>query len=610
MNSSERKITLITIFRRLFPMVFAATPVLFILFNILGMGQGMIVGVNTMMLQRFFDTVQRGIEGTAGLPLVIGMALAVGGVRIGSELLNGVINFIGNTMFKKGTGYLTMRIHEKAARIEPIEFENPTRLDDINKAEAGMQNGYNLLVMGLGIFTIYMPYFVFMAVYLYHLQPILAISMLFIFIPVLLNQFIKGRLHAKLEDESAPLRREFKHYEQCISGREFFKETRMLGAFRYFQSLYWSTLKLFREKKWKVEKKTGLMELGMKMLTLAGYFGVLYLLFALSLKGEISIGAFAAVFASLGTMFELSEELISKQIGTFTKQYGTVRNFIRFLDLPERKGKDASIRAGNGIILDRVSFRYPGSDAYALKDVSLELKKGETIAIVGENGAGKSTLIQLMIGLYLPSEGTVMIDGHDTKDISPASIYATISAVFQKFQRYKMTLKDNIRISQAGEDPETMVEAKVESAAKKAELDGRSAMFPSGYDTMLSREFNGIDLSGGQWQRVAIARGFYRVHDLIVLDEPTAAIDPLEETRIYEKFAELAENHTAILVTHRLGSARIADRIIVLDQGRIVECGTHDELLRLGGKYADMYQAQAQWYVFADPVKEELHAEG
>jgi ATP-binding cassette subfamily B protein len=451
-----------------------------------------------------------------------------------------------------------------------------------------------MVMVTIIIFTFYLPYFIFMGTYLYTLEPVLLLTIPLVFVPVLLTQFLRTKVFATLEDESAPIRREAEHYEKAICDRDFFKETRLLGAFHFFTTLYDAAVLLLNRKKGRAELRTNLIELGMRLVTLVGYGGILYLLITSLLDGRIGVGAFAAVFGSIGMLFGVMEEIVCRHIGQMTKDLGTVHNFVRFLDLPERTGREMEVRARE-IRLEGATFRYPGKETDAVRDVSFTVRPGETVAIVGENGAGKTTLVRLMTGLFLPSTGTVRLDGTDTREAAIRSIYRGISGVFQKYQRYKMTLSDNVGISDVGlaDDLSAM-----DAALSKAEVDPKNgAHYPEGTDTMLSREFDGVDLSGGQWQRIAIARGFYRAHDMIVLDEPTAAIDPLEETAIYRKFSELSHDKTAVLVTHRLGAARIAHRILVMDKGRLTEQGTHEELMRLGGLYARMYQAQAQWYV-------------
>lgn len=589
----SKHISLHQIVWRILKMVLASCPLYFIAVCVIGVIHGFSWGLNTYATQLFFDSVASAVSTKSGLTMVYISLAVLGTVTIGSQVLNGVHNFMANSLSNRMPGHLGKYIHQKAARVEPVLYESPDLLDDINKAQQGAINSLVLLVVIVSLFTFYLPYFAFMAWYLYRLKPVLVISLVFIFIPVMITQLIRGAVHARLEDESAPLRREVDYYLRCICDREYFKETRLLGAYRFFKELYLTALKAMHQKKWTVELKTNLLELGMKMLTLAGYFGVLYLLFAALMNGEISIGSFAAVFASIELMFNIMEEIISSHIGRLTQNLGTVRNFIRFLDLPERSGSMERVSFTDGIKFTNVCFSYPGAEKNAVEQINLTIKPGETIAIVGENGAGKSTLVKLLMGLYLPTEGTVEIGGVDSRELSLNSVYQGITGVFQKYQRYQLTLKENVEIS----DLKAQDQARLSAAAAKADLELCPETFPQGFETMLSREFDGVDLSGGQWQRVALARGFYRVHDLIVLDEPTAAIDPLEETRIYEKFAELSQDKTAVIVTHRLGSAKIADRIVVMDQGRIVEVGTHEQLIQERGKYAQMYQAQAQWYV-------------
>jgi ATP-binding cassette, subfamily B, bacterial len=600
MKGRKGRITLAGILRVLFPIALAEAPLLWIITNLLGVIHGMSWGVNTLASQLFFDSVARAVGAGDGVSNVLVMALVLGAAVLGSQVLNGVHNFIGDVFEKKMSGGLQLRIHEKASRLDPVLFEDPAMLDDINKAREGANNSLGLLFTVTTIFIFYLPYFLFMGGYLFALKPVLALSLALVFVPVAATQLIRGTVFAKLEDRAAPIRREYEYYEQCICDRDYFKETRILGGFSYFRNLYRTTLELLSGALWTAERRTGLWELAMKMLTLAGYFGILFLLFKALLQGVISIGAFSAVFASIGLMFNIMEEVVCSHIGTMTRNLGTVRNFIRFLDLPERGGAETVLHAGDGVSLRNASFRYPGAEKDCVCGVSLDVRKGETIAIVGENGAGKTTLVRLMTGLYLPREGAVMVGGVDTRGVSMASVYRGISAVFQKYQRYKMTLGENISISDSR--PPDVAGASLDrgdllaEASARAELDMGTDAFPEGYSTMLSREFDGVDLSGGQWQRVAIARGFFRAHEMIVLDEPTAAIDPLEETRIYRKFAEIVRGRTAVIVTHRLGSTRIADRIVVMDGGRIDSVGSHDELMRAGGKYAEMFGAQAKWY--------------
>jgi len=342
---------------------------------------------------------------------------------------------------------------------------------------------------------------------------------------------------------------------------------------------------------WDKNKKINLIELSSNLVTAAGYAGALFMLVNALISGDITAGAFAAVLASISKLFEWMKELIEEGIGDFAMDLGMAKNFMRFIELPERGGADAEPDFNKGIIAESVSFAYPNAEFASVDNVSLEIKSGETIAVVGANGAGKTTLVLLLMGLYSPMSGTVNLNGMTTSNINSKSLFNSISAVFQNFQRYQMTLDENIKISnysRVGETDLVLTESGVDFE--------NGDTFPNGKNTMLSREFDGVDLSGGQWQRIAIARGLYRRHNIIVLDEPTAAIDPIEESRIYRKFVDISKGKTAIIVTHRLGSTKIADRVIVMDKGRIINIGAHDALMQNCELYAEMFKAQAVWY--------------
>lgn len=240
-----------------------------------------------------------------------------------------------------------------------------------------------------------------------------------------------------------------------------------------------------------------------------------------------------------------------------------------------------------------VRLTYPGSARSIIDGVSLVIPSGQRVAIVGENGSGKTTFLKLLLGLYRPDSGTVELDGTALRDIPVAERQRRLSAVFQQFTRYPLTLEDNITLGSA---PGSAVERGIDDVLAMAGMDTLVGHLPEGAMTMLSPDLGGVDLSGGQWQRLAIARAGFRNADILALDEPTAALDPMAEVDIFRRFARIAEGRTTLLVSHRLGMARLANRIIVIEHGRVIEDGTHERLVAANGQYARMWRAQARWY--------------
>ena len=536
-----------------------------------------------------FNRAMEIYNGTAEATSITFPLVVFASILILRYIMTVVSNHVFANMFYKMQAYHARIVAEKSARLAPITYEKPQLLDDINKAITAISQAHRGGIAIIGNALMVLTFGLFLGIYLYLLNPLLVLALAFAFVPKMIALAIQTPLYSKLEDKSGPLRREATAYEDAMGDRQFLKETRILGAFDFFQTKYLAVVKLLNVQTWKADAKAASIDLLMSLFTGTGYMAIIYLLFHSLSSGAISIGEFAAVFGGVATwVFYIVDNMVMI-VDQSTRNIGGVSAFLNFLELPEMAFGEVPVNFAGDIQLKNVDFTYPNANHPSLRNLNLTIKAGETIAIVGENGAGKSTLTKLLMGLYQPTKGEVLVDG--TKNLGGS--YKGVSVVFQKFQRYQLDLTANIKLSDIATDK------KLATLMEQAGVDIHSESYPQGVDTILSREFDGVDLSGGQWQRVAIARGLYRHHDLIILDEPTAAIDPIEESRLYEKFAEIATDKTAIIVTHRLGSAKIADRIIVMDNGEIVETGSHQELLGADGLYAKMYGAQESWYMSA-----------
>lgn len=545
---------------------------------------------STVVKQWLFDTITDVVAGNTTYRALLMVTICVVLFQIGNELLNAVCNFTWSPAMKSMVGRLKQKIHRKIARLSGNLFEDVKVLECIEKANMAADKCYSVYNAMATIALFYVPYFFVFGIYLWRLKPILVISLLFIFLPLVINLFIRKRIFEKQVDETIPLQREKDYYETELFSRETCKENRLYGSYSFFKKKFVSVNTLFCEKKWKSVKRAGGVDLGLRGLTLAGYLGIILLLLYSMLDGSISVGAFAAVFSSITTLITFMNDAIGNYLGSLFDNFGFLKRYFEFFDLPEETSEQGEINWNEKLEVKHVSFCYPGTDQKVLDDVSFEIQRGETVALVGENGAGKSTLVRILSGVLIPDEGEVLVDGKDLFSVCQKDRFRYVSAVFQQFIKYQMSLRENVEISAQDSDYE-----KMKHCVEKSEffMDDR---FQRGYDTMLSREFDGIDLSGGQWQRVALARGLYRDSRIIFLDEPTSAIDPIEEGVLYRKFQKMIRNKIGVIVTHRLGSARIADRILVLKNGKVVEQGTHEALLDRRGHYEKMYREQAKWY--------------
>jgi ATP-binding cassette subfamily B protein len=314
-----------------------------------------------------------------------------------------------------------------------------------------------------------------------------------------------------------------------------------------------------------------------------------------ALTGELSIGDLTFLAGSLMRLNGLLEGLIIG-VAQISSQIQYINDFYAFIGMrsavvaPEHpKPFPAPLR--QGVVFENVGFRYPGKEDWALRHLSFALPAGQTLALVGENGAGKTTIVKLLTRLYEPDEGRILVDGVDLREIELGELRDHIGAIFQDFVRYNLTASENIGVGRIGHLADR---PGIVAAAQKSQADLVIAGLPGGYDQMLGLSFmQGLDLSGGQWQRLAIARAYFRDAQVLILDEPTAALDARAEAEIFDRFRHLSESTTTLLISHRFATVRMADRILVLEDGAILESGSHDELIALGGRYAELFELQA-----------------
>ncbi|WP_179088218.1 MULTISPECIES: ABC transporter ATP-binding protein [Paenibacillus] len=544
------------------------------------------------IMKRMFDTVSMAfISGKWGEAASI--IVWAGLILIVYQFIDGYHNFLNEDYFLKFMSKILKDMNAKAGRLELIEFESVELYEKISMAIGGVHHAIKSTILLLNGVIFHLVFFVSISIYFFSIKPILVLLCFLFFIPKFISQLIKGSNLYKLQEELVQSTREMEYYQKCLTDKEYYKETKTLNARSYFFDLYKEKLHQCNQKEWKANLKIGLVDLLLSFITYLGYIGSFALITYSLLNGDLSIGIFAAVYYSLNKLMNGMSDMM-ELFGNIYQNANLAGKLYDYLAIPESSGEEIQLPELEKLTLRNVSFTYPYKDKESLRNIDLEIAKGTKLAIVGTNGSGKTTLVKIIMGLFRMSEGEVLYNDVSMSNVQQKSMYSRISAVFQNFGKYKLTLKENVMLSEIDKpyDGEYF-----DSTLTKSGFNNNKDGLKDGIETMMCRSFGGIDLSGGEWQRLAIARGLYKSSDLIVLDEPTSAIDPIEEANVYKRFNEIAKDKTTIFVTHRLASVKSADRIIVLDSGSILEDGSHEQLMSQKGKYYEMYMSQAEWYV-------------
>lgn len=528
-------------------------------------------------------------EGLVGSILLYGLLLIWEPVRVA------VNERVGMMVQVRGERYFGNKLFTFAKRIRLETLENPETLDRFQRAEMAVgkrMEHFTVLAMGLG-FIEGVGACAGSMVVVGRYSPVLVFMGILGVIPVMLIEMRNAGNRTKLRRRQSSLKRRESYLWKLMAQKDTLKEMRVMGFSDYLMDR-WEEANIqrveeIRQYDMKASAKAS-VGLCVENLFYAANIGVtLYLM----VTGQIAFSAFAACL-SVFSSFQNNIRSLTYQVPTMIRNcWGRVEDYYDYFSVPtEEEGTVEYSPFESSIGAKNVHFRYNGSDREALRGVDLEIRRGEHVVIVGENGSGKTTFSKLLTGAYLPCEGSVCYDRQSTDTLRRGSLYDHISVVSQDFVHYQFTLRENIGIS----DLKHMEDTARMEALTKSVAGVEFLKKTGGLDVQVGREFGGIELSGGEWQKVAIARGLWKDSDIIILDEPTSALDPLVEYDILSKFVDMIQDKTSVIISHRVGICRTADKIIVMKDGRAVECGSHEELLRVGGEYTRIWNEQAKWY--------------
>ncbi|WP_040329292.1 ABC transporter ATP-binding protein [Clostridium ihumii] len=549
---------------------------------------------NTMALKNFFEKITYAVKSNAGVSCTLTAFIILFIIVILSDFFNALNNFLADKQAMISRKIIMEEFYIKMKSMKLLYFENPKFLDTLDKAKAGIDGSINAVISLEFILGKHIIYFVIITIYLYKIHPLLSLTIFCTFIPTFFSYVLRNRIKSKLENSIALQRRKVSAYEDYIGHKNYFKETRHLGAVKFFKMRLENSLNELTKLSIKSFKEISIIKLIINFIYFLGFILIIGIIYYLTLIKSISVAETGAVLTTVITMYNQMDNLFNFQIAGVSESYNSLYNLNKILDYEEdNSGEQICEDEKNiNISMKNVDFNYPNSEKKVLENISIDINSGEIIAVVGENGSGKTTLSKVITGLYEPTKGDIFYNGKSFRNIDMTSIYKKISIVFQKFNHYPITVKENVALGNI----DNLDELKVCKELEKVNLNYIKEKLHDGINTLLSKEFGGTDLSIGQWQRIAIARANYKDASLIVFDEPTASLDPLQEMDIMKNFIETTKNKTRILVTHRIGAARLADRIITMKDGEIIEVGTHDELINMNGEYAYLYNSQKQWY--------------
>ena len=523
------------------------------------------------------------------------------GAEFALAVLSGVlaraIDYSDSLLADKYTRHVSIQVMKHAAELDLIAYEDPVFYDRLERARVQATDRLGM-IQQIGRLIQLVITTVTLSVTIIVYSPWLMVLLIAGVLPAFLGESHFAFLGYAKNFRQTPVRRQLDYLRLIGGSKEAAKELKLFGLSKFLTQRFTQLSDGIYEENVALSKRKLIAGAFLSVIAYMGYYSAYAFVIWRTVTGVYSIGLW---YLLSGAILQASNNIqqIFSTLSGIADQALFLTDLLAFFDMrPTIQSKPGALPAPRPIVhgfeFRNVSFRYPGSSRLVLNGLNFTLRPGERVALIGENGEGKTTIVKLITRLYDPVEGQVLLDGVDLREYCLEDLYREIGVIFQDFMRYEMTARENIAVGRIEEISDLKM---LQTAAQKSMADAVIAKLPGGFEQMLGRRFEtGVDLSGGEWQKVALARAYLRDAQLLILDEPTAALDARSEYEVFQRFAELTAGKMALFISHRFSTVRMADRIVVLENGKIAEEGSHDQLARLGGRYKEMFEMQAASY--------------
>jgi len=519
------------------------------------------------------------------------------GLAVLASVLSRTVDYLDSLLADNYMRHVSIQVMKHAAELDLIAYEDPVFYDRLERARVQATDRLGM-IQSMGRLVQQIVTTVSLSVSIVVFSPWLLLLLIAGTVPAFLGESHFAFLSYAKNFRQTPIRRQLDYLRVLGGSKEAAKELKLFGLKDFLTERFTQLSNQIYAEDVALARRRLLAGALLSVVGAGGYYGAYVLVIWKTVMGMLSIGTLTFL---AGAILQASSNIqqIFSTVSSIADQALFLTDLIAFLQMePTIRSKPNALPAPRpirgGFEFRNVSFRYPGVSHLILNHFSFRLHPGERVALIGENGQGKTTIVKLLTRLYDPLEGQVLLDGVDLREYSLESLYREIGVIFQDFMRYEMKASENIAVGRIEEVNNLPL---VQLSAEKSLADEVIARLPRGYGQMLGRRFDGgVDLSGGEWQKVALARAYLREAQVLILDEPTAALDARSEFEVFQRFAELTRGKMALFISHRFSTVRMADRIVVIDDGRVAEDGKHDELTRLGGRYAEMFEMQAASY--------------